>query len=328
MIDLYQSEDAVFRLASWLKAKEEGKSDIEAGRVARRSFMDYNINAPWVQAARRTVLPFIAYTYRAAPMMADIAVNKPHKLMKLMAVAGAINALGSLLAGGADDDKIRKLLPKEKAGGVWGIVPKLIRMPWNDANGSPVFLDIRRWIPMGDVFDIGQGNSAVPIPPSLMPGGPLALAGELIANKSQFTGKPIVLETDTAGQKAGKVLDFVYKWATPNVLGLPGSYATTGVMDAAKGRTDAFGRERSVSQAIASSVGLKLASYPRDILERNIILEAKGQQAELERGMRQLARQRATRAISPDEFDKAMAVEQSKLTKLRQETQEKLQAGR
>ena len=329
LIDLYQSEDAVFRLASWLKAKEEGKSDIEAGRIARRSFMDYNINAPWVQAARKSVLPFVSYTYRAAPMLAEIAMNKPHKLLKLMAVAGAINALGTLLAGGgADDDKVRKLLPKEKTGGVWGMVPKLIRMPWNDDNGSPVFLDIRRWIPMGDVFDLGQGHAALPIPPSLMPGGPLALAGELLANKSQFTGKPIVLETDTAGQKAGKVADFVYKWATPNVLGLPGSYATTGVFDAAKGRTDAFGRERSVSQAIASSVGVKLASYPRDILERNIILESKGKQAELERGMRQLARQRSTNTISDAEFERAIGVEQGKLIKLREETQERLEAGR
>lgn len=329
MIDLYQSEDSVFRLASWLKAKEEGKTDIEAGRIARHSFMDYNINAPWVQAARKTVLPFISYTYRAAPMLADIAMNKPHKILKLMAVAGAIDLLGSLLAGGgADDDKVRKLLPKEKAGGVWGMVPKLIRMPWNDDNGSPVFLDIRRWVPMGDVFDLGQGHAALPIPPSLMPGGPLALAGELIANKSQFTGKPIVLETDTAGQKAGKVADFVYKWAAPNVLGLPGSYATTGVIDAAKGRTDAFGRERSVAQAIASSIGVKAASYPRDILERNIILESKGKQAELERGMRQLARQRSTNAISDAEFERAIGVEQGKLRKLREETQERLEAGR
>jgi N12 class adenine-specific DNA methylase len=329
MIDLYQSEDSVFRLASWLKAKEEGKTDIEAGRIARHSFMDYNINAPWVQAARKTVLPFISYTYRAAPMLADIAMNKPHKILKLMAVAGAIDLLGSLLAGGgADDDKVRKLLPKEKAGGVWGMVPKLIRMPWNDNNGSPVFLDIRRWVPMGDVFDLGQGHAALPIPPSLMPGGPLALAGELIANKSQFTGKPIVLETDTAGQKAGKVADFVYKWAAPNVLGLPGSYATTGVIDAAKGRTDAFGRERSVAQAIASSIGVKAASYPRDILERNIILESKGKQAELERGMRQLARQRSTNAISDAEFERAIGVEQGKLRKLREETQERLEAGR
>ncbi len=61
LMDLYQSEDDVFRLAAWLKAKEDGKTDMEAGKIARRSFMDYHINAPWVQGARNTALPFIAF---------------------------------------------------------------------------------------------------------------------------------------------------------------------------------------------------------------------------------------------------------------------------
>ncbi|MEI8327040.1 MAG: hypothetical protein WCH44_17085, partial [Betaproteobacteria bacterium] len=54
LIDLYQSEDEVFRLAAWLKAKEDGKTDMDAGRIARRSFMDYSINAPWIQAAKNS----------------------------------------------------------------------------------------------------------------------------------------------------------------------------------------------------------------------------------------------------------------------------------
>ena len=95
-------------------------------------------------------------------------------------------------------------------------------------------------------------------------------------------------------------------------------------MDAYKGRTDAFGRERSVSQAIASSVGVKLASYPPDILRRNIQLEANAQRTELERGMRQLARQRQQNAISDAEYDKAIAVERDKLVKLREKTQARL----
>jgi hypothetical protein len=145
VIELYQNEDEVFRLASWLKAKEEGKTDMQAGKIARVSFMDYNINAPWVQALRNSALPFVSYTYRAVPMMIEAAAKKPHKLLKLMALAGALNALGVLLSGG-DDDKERQLLPEEKSGRIWGIVPKLIRMPWNDNNQSPVYLDIRRFI--------------------------------------------------------------------------------------------------------------------------------------------------------------------------------------
>ncbi len=262
LIEMYQNEDEVFRLAAWLKAKEEGKTDMQAGKIARQSFMDYNINAPWVQALRNSALPFISYTYRAVPMMIDLAAHKPHKLLKLMAFAGAVNAFGVLMAGGGgdDEDKVRKLLPEEKAGRVWGMVPKLIRMPWNDANSSPVYLDIRRFIPVGDVLDTGASNSALPLLPAMIIGGPLAIAGEFFFNKSSFTDKPITLDTDTPTEKTGKVLDHLYKAFAPNILGLPFTYATTGVFNAAKGKTDAFGREQSVAQAMASSIGVKLGS--------------------------------------------------------------------
>src|SRR3546814_19549234 len=105
-------------------------------------------------------------------------------------------------------------------------------MPWKDDNQSPVYLDIRRFIPVGDVFDLGQGHAALPIPPALMPGGPLALIGEIIANRSMFTGRPITLETDTAAEQESKLLDYVYKAFAPNVLGLTGSWARSNLSDA------------------------------------------------------------------------------------------------
>lgn len=322
VIDLYQSEDEVFRLARWLKAKEEGATDLEAGKLARESFMDYSINAPWIQAMRATAFPFIAYTYRAAPMLLDIARRKPHKLLKLMTLAAAANYLGVMMGGGGDD-KERKLLPEEKAGRIWGLVPKLIRMPWNDANGSPVYLDIRRFIPVGDVVDLGAGHSAIPLPPSLQPGGPLAMIGEIALNQSAFTGKPITLETDTAAERTQKVMDYLYKWATPNVLGLPGSYATTGVADAAKGRTDAFGREQSVGQAVASSFGLKLGSYPADVLRRQLYGKLAAETMEIDKNIAQLRRQRQTNQISPEEFGEKVRAQQDKKLKLQREASEK-----
>ena len=326
LIELYSNEDAVFRLAAWLKAKEGGASDLDAGKEARKSFLDYNINAPWVTAMRKSAWPFLAFTYRAIPMMLDVAAHKPHKLFKLMAIAGSLNALGTLLAGGDEDEekRIRRMLPDEKAGGIWGAVPKLIRMPWNDDNGSPVFLDIRRWVPMGDVVDVGQGHSAIPMLPYLMPGGPLATAGELVLNRSQFTGKPITLDTDTPAQQAGKVLDYVYKAFAPNVLGLPGSYATTGVMDAAKGRTDAFGRERSKTQAVASSFGVKLGSYPADVLQRNLVAKSKAEIGEIDKNIGQLKRQAATKAITRDEFTEKVQVEQDKKREIARKLMEKV----
>jgi len=302
MIDLYEAEDQVFRLAAWLKAKEDGATDQVAGKVARKSFLDYNINAPWVQMMRSTALPFVAFTYRAAPMMLEIAAKKPWKLIKLGLLAGAINALGYMLSGGDEDDE-RKLLPEEKAGRIWGITPKLIRMPWNDANGSPVFLDIRRWIPVGDIFDAGQSHAALPILPSMTPGGPLALMAELMLNKQGFTGKSITLETDTAYEQAAKLTDYLYKAFAPNIAVLPGTYAWTGISNAGSGKTDSFGREQSLAQSIISSVGIKLGSYPPDVLRLNAQRAAQAKMMEIDKNITALKREFQKKGIDRDEFN-------------------------
>lgn len=302
LIDLYQAEDDVFRLAAWLAAKEQGATDIDAGRRARKSFLDYDINAPWIEAMRRTGWPFIAFTYRAVPMLADIAGNKPHKILKLLALAGAVNALGVFLAGGGDDEE-RKLLPEEKAGGVWGIVPKLIRMPWNDEHGSPVYLDIRRWVPVGDIVDTGQNHAALPVPPALMPGGPLMILGEVAFNRSSFTGKELAKETDTTAESMGKVIDHLYKAFAPNILGLPGTYATSGVVEAAAGRTDVFGREQSTAQAVASAFGVKVGSYPADVLAYNQESRTAARVRELQGEIRAVGRRLQTNRITEAEHD-------------------------
>lgn len=322
-LDLYQAEDGVFRLAAFIKAKQDGLTDIEAGKLARRSFLDYQINAPWIQAMRQSVFPFIAFTYRAVPMLVKTAEEKPWKLMKLGLAVGALNAFGYLLSRG-DEDKERRWLPDEKAGGIWGVVPKLIRWPWNyvttNKNGQkvvmPVFLDIRRFIPVGDVFDLGQTHAAVPLIPIAIPGGPLAVLAEILANKSQFTGQAITKETDTNVEVAEKITSHLFKAFAPNLLGLPGTYATEGVWNAAKGRTDVFGREQSLGMAVASSVGFKLGAYPIDVLQRNAVLDYKANVAEIERGLRTGAREHGRDGMSDAEWKSQVQRAQAKLQKL------------
>jgi hypothetical protein len=322
MMALYEAEDQIFRLAAWLKSKEGGASDAEAGKVARTSFLDYHINAPWVQMMRNSVLPFVSFTYRAAPMLLETAAKKPWKLMKLAALAGALNALGYALSGGDEDDE-RKWMPKEKAGRVLGMVPKLIRMPWNDANGSPVFLDIRRFIPVGDIFDTGQGSAALPVPPALVPGGPLGLLFEFALDKTQFTGKPITLETDTPLEKATKTADWLYKAFAPNLVFLPGTYAWTGVANAGSGKTDSFGREQSVAQAMASSFGVKLASYPKDVLQLNAQRELQFKKMEIDKNISSLKRERQRNGIDQAEFTEKLQAQVDKKKALMEEFQKR-----
>ena len=176
-------------------------------------------------------------------------------------------------------------------------------MPEDDANGSPVFLDIRRWIPVGDIFDIGQNHAALPILPSMTPGGPLALMAELGLNKQGFTGKAITLETDTAFEKAEKLTDYLYKAFAPNIAILPGTYAWTGIANAGGGKTDSFGREQSLAQSIVSSVGVKLGSYPPDVLRLNAQRGAQAKMMEIDKNITALKREFQKKGIDRDEFN-------------------------
>jgi len=311
MIALYESEDQVFRLGAWLKAKEAGATDTEAGKFGRESFLDYHINAPWVQGMRQTMFPFISFTYRALPMLAHTAKTKPWKLAKLALIAGALNAIGYALSGG-DEDKERALLPEEKAGRVWGLVPKLMRMPWNDSHNSPVFIDVRRWIPVGDVFDVGQAHSVVPVLPFMMPGGPLEMLFEATLNKSGFTGQPIVAGTDTLGEASLKTMDWLYKAFMPNIALLPNTYAWQGISDSVSGKTDAFGRQMSLAQSAANTIGVKLGAYPSDVLQLNATRATQAKMQEIDHNITLLSRQFAQHGITKEKFDSKVAAEIAK----------------
>ena len=121
-IDAYQIEDEVFRLAAFIKGKEDGMTDAEAGKFAKRSFLDYDITAPWINALRQTILPFIGFPYRAIPMLLETAAHRPWKVINMMLIFGAVNALAyAMLGADGDEDEERRLLPPEKSGKIWGL---------------------------------------------------------------------------------------------------------------------------------------------------------------------------------------------------------------
>ena len=311
LLDMYQSEDEVFRLAAWLKAKEDGSTDMQAGHVSRKSFLDYNINAPWVAALRSTAFPFAAFSYRAIPMLAETVAKRPWKVMKLAMIGGLLNALGYAMSGGDEDDD-RKYLPEEKAGRVWGLVPKLIRMPWNDGHDQPVFLDVRRFIPVGDIFDSGSNNAAIPLLPAMMPGGPLMLVGEVILDMSAFTGKKITLGTDTTTEKLTKTADYLYKAMMPNLVMLPGTHAWDSVMKAGTGGTDAFGRELSTGQALLNTVGVKVGSYGADTLRMNAGKKLQSEMMEIDHTINGLKREYSRKGMTYEQFVEKAKYQQDK----------------
>jgi hypothetical protein len=350
MEDAYQFEDAIFRLASFVKSIRYGKTDIEAGRIARHSFLNYEINAPWVQMARHSVLPFVSFFYRALPMFIETAKTKPWKIVKLLAFYQLASGIGAMLAGSDDDEEEKSLrqMPDAKVGRIWGVIPKMIRMPWNHNDESPVYLDIRRWVPVGDIVDIDQ--SASMLPSSLTPGGILVLINEvLFMNKSMFTKKDIVDDNDSITEQAEKRLDYLFKGMMPN-LPLPNplntqigsvqvnpfnleqgsfqSYSWSGLEKSVNKTENAIGEVKSVPMAMASAFGIKLAAYPRANMEAQIAIQLRSGNQKIKDEMQKTARDYGNiENPSPKDtlaFERKITVQTQKIIDATQKAEEKL----
>ncbi|MES0207944.1 D-Ala-D-Ala carboxypeptidase family metallohydrolase [Mesorhizobium sp. M0028] len=326
-IEAYRIEDELFRMATYMRRRQAGDEPAQAADFARQQFLDYDIRAPWVNAARNSVLPFISYTYRAVPLIARAMATRPWKLPKYFLIAYALNALAyGWDDDGDDEERERASLRDEEQGFTWLGVPRMMRMPFRDGNGLPMFLDIRRWIPAGDVFDTNQGSSAIPIPAPLQFGGPFMMAAELALNKQGFTGEPITNDlTDNWWDKAGKNGDYLWKAWMPSAAWVPGSWYWTKIENSLKGATDSKGRTYDLPSAIASSVGVKVKAQD---VEEGLFwhgFDMKKVEQELRAQARALGRQRERNLISQAEFERSMS---SIMTKMDALAEKRAELGR
>ena len=268
MVDFYQVEDELFRMATFMRHRSMGASATEAAQIARDQFLNYDIRAPWVNAARASVLPFISYTYRAVPAIAQAIAHRPWKLAKYITIAYLANLLAFELEPG-DEDEERRTMRQAAQGTTWATIPftdiglhRMIRLPYKDAHDNPYYLDIFRWLPAGDVFDTGQGQLGVPA--WLQFGGPLQMAFEFTLNRSAFTGQDIVdRDTDTLAQRTAKRADWLWKAWMPSAAYIPGSWHFDKAWSAFRDERDMLGRPYSRTAALASGVGVK--AQPHDV---------------------------------------------------------------
>ncbi|MCB1341366.1 MAG: hypothetical protein KDK24_09945 [Pseudooceanicola sp.] len=305
MLNAYQFEDQVFRMATYLRRRQQGATVQEAAIEARDQFINYDIRAPWINAARRTLLPFLAYSYRAIPKVAQTVAERPWKLAKYFAITQALNMAAYALApSGDDEEEERGSLFDGEDGDTWLQTPRLMRMPYL-SNGNPVFLDIRRWVPAGDVFDTQGGD----IPAWMQIGGPLIAGLEMYFNKTLFTGDEIVNDlTDDVGERMAKRADFAWKAWMPSAPWIPNSWYQEKIARAIRGEALQWGSNEpySLGEAITSSIGIKLK--PKDVDVGYQIWEIKYKQVarELDAQKSSLKRQKERKLIDTETFQRNM----------------------
>jgi hypothetical protein len=272
---LYQAEDQFFKLLLYKQARARGISPEDAVTWAERWVFDYSTAAPGVRKLRNTALPFVNYTAKAVPALAFAATHYPWRVAKWAVLLGGFNLYAFNALYGDDSDEMKetegKLLPEYLRGrSAFFGVPKAIRVPFNDASTDAAFyVDISRFVPLGDLFDANNQAGGAPLPAPITPNNPLiTIALGMLGNKDSFTGKDIVRVSDTEGEAAEKRLVWLYRQMAPNNPLVPGSYSFNRLGDAAAAATgepigpytgvDYNGTTISPARAAAQTLGVKV----------------------------------------------------------------------
>jgi hypothetical protein len=299
----YEMEDNVFRFAAFLSESEIqtglGKTEAEAteiaGRFAQYAMIDYSINARGINALRQTALPFLAWTYRAIPMMVRVGYTKPWKIMNLMTAYYAINALSyASLGDEADEEEERARMPDYMQQRVWGAGPQsYVRMPWGDKD-NPVFWGAGKYLPGGDLIQSSErGAFGMPYwPAAATPSGPAVAVLMSAIGYDSFQGRSLWDSNNDWKQNAAASFGYVMRQMAP-------VSPDKAIYDMYRDKEGLVGNDINHMYAVSRYFGSRL--YQRNASEDNYTrsLEIKAMQREFRAGIAKLARSEA-RYGTPD----------------------------
>jgi len=279
LTNFYQFEDAVFRLSVFQDRIAKGFSYADAALDARRAFIDYNIDAPAINWMRNTVTPFLAYTYRIIPILAETAIVRPWKYAKYAGLGYGLNKMGDLVSGG-DEEAERAVMPERKQGSFFGM-PFLpyrnikLPMPQIGDEQKSYYADLTRFVPGGDVLDLGSpGIPGLPAPfqPSFGLGGEILFP---MLGYDLFRAEKIKGQTGMFKEDLPIRLNTVLDKLTPNIPFLPGSYSSEKLERTRKGLDSPFTADQSELVSLMQTLGFKIERAELNKLKAGKVYELK-----------------------------------------------------
>lgn len=186
---LYNGEDQIFKIASYLKQREAGMSVEDAAAHVDKWFPNYSNIAPATKVLSRMPLgaPFVAFLDQAGRIGLRAAAEHPIKVAKWAALPGIITG-GSVLYMGMSPEE--KEMLDERRSYFEPIVP------WRDSRGRAQTFDLRYIIPFAN--DVPNMNSRTrKLYARFFFGQPgISQMQDLIYNQDAYTGREIIGKDD------------------------------------------------------------------------------------------------------------------------------------
>jgi len=270
MDKLYRAEDNAYRLALFKTRLNKGDSPETAALYARKWMVDYEVHTPGVKALRETMLPFITYTYRSAPLLFETAYKKPWKMAKWGAILASANFIGEDIAPG-DNAYERKLIEENARSnrlymnyplGAFGIEQYTqLKVPRADRSQ---YLDVTRFFPAADVLEGSESGIDIPgLPTPLQPSfGSIGGIGKAVTGFDTYTGKMVPgVGSDEPYYEAMGRLNVLAKEFMPTWL--PGGH-TWEKLSNADSEYHATKDNYSLAEAVMNSFGIKVKTFEEE----------------------------------------------------------------
>ena len=317
----YQMEDRLFRVALYRSRLNQVNPETklkytraEAARESIKQFVDYNIKSKTINQARSTFVPFLSYSYRIIPRLAEIGLKHPEKVAVIAALGFAGNDISRSLTGASKEemDLERKFMQdynKQNMFGLGAMPEANIRIKGGD---KPKYFNFSRMLPGGDVFMVGGATPGeVPyFPRFVQPGGPAygaalnALGIDPFTLGSKKADEVGMGRTEIGLERFSKIAkDFI-----PNIPGIPGSFSSKKISrayereygDAPKYNT--LDDPLTTIEAVANSLGFKINTADVNRLKRFKSAETTRISSQFNQKRKKLNNDRMKGVISYEEY--------------------------
>ena len=276
---LYQAEDEVYKLASYLKARSMGMTREEAAAHTRKWFPYYDLaSSASLKLAQRTGMPFLSFYRESIRIFGHAVKERPIALATTLALPSIVTFL-SAMALGLDDDELEQIRKdmRGKAGKLLGPTPLgglpifSMLLPVRSANGDFQQFDISSIHPFADHL----GNRVETDKTedwwqqtwrSMLTAGPIGnLIYAQVTGRDAFGDRPFVEDNMTAGEKLAARIDNALKTALPPLTPFVGTGAAT-IANAGSRSTNKSLEVRDPVQAVLrAAVGLDVRNANPDI---------------------------------------------------------------
>ena len=182
-----------FKTALYINGRVQGLAPVDAIAMADDAIFNYDKVPMFVKQARTTALPFVTFTYKAAPQLIQTLLNRPDVLQRYRLFMNSWNALSSETANITPQER------KEIEANFPGTIPAIA--PFRSATGSPMVYDVANKTPYTE-FVPGRhpGGVASPVVGALLRNPLVSEAASQLQGKDIFTGQTFAPPLDLQGR--------------------------------------------------------------------------------------------------------------------------------